>query len=381
MVQKKIKILFFNGSLIGGGAERVSVQILNHLDRLKYTLCLALFKKEGPYLSSLNKDVAVYELSGCRTGFKKIFYSRKPIRNLIRAIKPDLIVAHVMTTNIIVMLAVITLKNRPPIIICEHNNTYLTLQNVNSFFRATFLKFCVRICYRWASKIIAVSEGIKQSLVNNFGIDKDNIAVIHNPIDIKEIIDSLHMIKFYKMQKDKSKKHIVAMGRLTKQKAFSDLITAFGNVLNDIPARLTILGEGELRPELEKQISEANLEDHVDLPGFINNPWHIIKSADLFILSSHWEGFGNVIVEAMACGTAVIATDCNYGPSEIIEEGKEGLLVPVGDVVSMQKAIIYLLKDDLRREQIVKAAKIKAQKFETVTVTKKYQTVFDQLIQ
>ena len=142
---------------MGGGAERVSVQILNHLDRLKYTLCLALFKKEGPFLSRLSKDVTVYELSGCRSGYKKLFYSRKPIRNLVRTIKPDLIVAHVLTTNIIVMLAVITLKNRPPIIICEHNNTYLSLQNLNSYFRATFLKFCVRICYRWASKIIAVS--------------------------------------------------------------------------------------------------------------------------------------------------------------------------------------------------------------------------------
>ena len=181
------------------------------------------------------------------------------------------------------------------------------------------------------------------------------------------------------MRKDKCKKHIVAMGRLTKQKAFSDLITAFGNVLHDIPARLTILGEGELRPELEKQISEANLENYVDLPGFINNPWHIIKSADLFILSSHWEGFGNVIVEAMACGTAVIATDCNYGPSDIIDEGKDGLLLPVGDVVSMQKAIISLLKDGHRREKIAKTGKIKAQKFETATVKKKYQAVFEQL--
>jgi glycosyltransferase involved in cell wall biosynthesis len=138
---------------------------------------------------------------------------------------------------------------------------------------------------------------------------------------------------------------ILAVGRLVKQKDFDTLIRAFGLVRKERPARLMVLGEGREREKLLALIKNLGLEQDVTLHGFVENPFKYIKHAAVFVLSSLWEGFGNVIVEAMALGTPVVATECPSGPSEILEEGKWGRLVPPGDVDALAQSIIDTLDD------------------------------------
>ena len=160
---------------------------------------------------------------------------------------------------------------------------------------------------------------------------------------------------------------IIAMGRLTKVKDFSTLIKAFYLVRKKLDARLIIIGEGELRYELEMLISKHNLQEDILLPGFLKNPFVLIQKANLFVLSSIWEGFPNVLVEAMTCGTPVISTDCNSGPSEILEHGKWGRLVPVGNISLLAKSIIDTLAE-IRHPDVSKRASY----FNEDKVVKKY---------
>jgi len=136
---------------------------------------------------------------------------------------------------------------------------------------------------------------------------------------------------------------LLGVGRLVMQKDFPTLIQAFALVRQRCPARLTILGEGEKRPQLEALVRELGLEAEVSLPGFVQNPYAYMARSAVFVLSSAWEGFGNVVAEAMAVGTSVVSTDCQSGPAEILEGGRYGKLVSVGDVAALAEAILATL--------------------------------------
>jgi glycosyltransferase involved in cell wall biosynthesis len=147
----------------------------------------------------------------------------------------------------------------------------------------------------------------------------------------------------------------LGVGRLTKQKNFPLLIHAFVKVRQKKTCRLVILGDGELRSEIEILINNFGIHDDVLLPGFQENPFAWMSASSVFVLSSDWEGLGNVLIEAMACGTPVVSTDCPSGPSEILEGGKWGRLVAVGDVDSLSKAILDTLLDE-NQPDVVKRA-------------------------
>jgi glycosyltransferase involved in cell wall biosynthesis len=132
---------------------------------------------------------------------------------------------------------------------------------------------------------------------------------------------------------------ILAAGRLTAQKDYPTLMRAFASLRKNRPAHLVILGEGEEHPRLQALAMELGIRADVDLPGFLDHPFPLMAHCQVLVLSSAWEGFGNVLVEALACGTQVVSTDCPSGPAEILEDGKYGRLVPVGDAVALAKAI------------------------------------------
>ncbi len=161
---------------------------------------------------------------------------------------------------------------------------------------------------------------------------------------------------------------IMTVGRLKRVKNHALLIRAFAKVSEIQPARLMIVGDGELRDELEALIAELGLGGKVVLPGFVNDPTPLYRSADLFVLSSNYEGFGNVIVEAMACGVPVVSTDCPAGPSEILENGRFGTLVPVGDVDALASAMMSALQtghdpEVLKRRAAAFAPEVAASKY------------------
>jgi glycosyltransferase involved in cell wall biosynthesis len=378
-LKDKKKILFLIGSMQGGGAQRVVMEVINNLDRSRFIPILTLYTKQGPYLNYLKKDIPIYELTGCSGGYKKMLRTIKHVSELMNTIKPDLIMGHSIGANLALLRTAFFYKKNTPVIITEHNNFTQTIKRIR-WLKRRLTRIEASFFYKRALKIVVVSQGIKLDLVDHYGMNEDQIAVVYNPVNIQGIYSTLSEGSLQSKKSHNRVKQIVAVGRLTKQKGFSDLIKAFSLVRDSVPSRLIILGEGDLRPVLEKQILEQGLSDHVDLPGFVDEPWPIIHASDIFVMSSHWEGFGNVIVEAMACGTPVISTDCDYGPREIITTGQDGLLVPVGDINAMSKAIQSILKNKIFGQQLAANAQKKVCQFDSKAVTRNYETLFDNMI-
>jgi glycosyltransferase involved in cell wall biosynthesis len=196
---------------------------------------------------------------------------------------------------------------------------------------------CVGELYRRllprADKIIAISKGVKKDLVDSTSVSEDEIEVIYNPAisSVEQVEEKSKTPPDHPWFSEVDEPIILGAGRLTDQKDFPTLIKAFRRVRERIDCKLIIIGEGSDREELLSLVSDLDIEDHVSLPGYIDNPYRYMKHSDVFVLSSAWEGFGVVLIEAMACGTPIVSTDCKSGPAEILQDGEFGYLSPVGD--------------------------------------------------
>jgi glycosyltransferase involved in cell wall biosynthesis len=197
--------------------------------------------------------------------------------------------------------------------------------------------------YPWADRIIAVSQGVREDLLKCSGLPRDRVVVLPNPVVTPELTAKAAEPVDHAWLVEGQPPVVLGVGRLVPQKDFATLIRAFAVVHGRRRARLVILGEGPVRLALEHQVRDLGLEADVALPGFANNPYAWMVRASVFVLSSAWEGSPNVLVEAMACGTPVVATDCPSGSREILMDGKFGTLVPVGDVTAMAEAIFTTL--------------------------------------
>jgi len=214
-----------------------------------------------------------------------------------------------------------------------------------------------KLLYKVPQKIIAVSAGVADDFSKRTGIERKNIRVIYNPVFNQEKIkETSTYIPSFEMIKGK-KRYIIAAARFTEQKDLFTLIKAFAIVRETMDISLLLLGDGPQREELENYIQELSIEEYVLLPGYVKNPEYFIKDASAYVLSSKWEGFGNVLVEAMGVGTPVISTDCPSGPAEILDNGKYGELVPVSAPKEMAQAIICTLKEPIKAECLKKRAK------------------------
>jgi glycosyltransferase involved in cell wall biosynthesis len=190
-----------------------------------------------------------------------------------------------------------------------------------------------------AHAIVAPSQGAAENLARVTGIPRDSIEVIDNPVVSASLISKSRLPTDHHWLAGNIPV-VIGIGRLTRQKDFATLLRAFAVVRRQRPARLIILGEGEDRPALADLAMNLGIADDVDLPGFVANPYAILSRAALFVLSSRWEGLPGVLIEALACGTKVVATDCPSGPREILDNGAYGQLVPVGDDKAMAVAIL-----------------------------------------
>jgi len=235
-------------------------------------------------------------------------------------------------------------KSRPFVIYSIHNvSKYL-----DDFpgYKHWLVKISTWLSLHWADGVVAVSNSVAKDFSRKFYFPLEKIKVIYNPILTSEIVEMSKEPLNHPWFNSKIPV-ILGIGRLNKQKDFPNLIKAFAIVHKEMEAKLVILGEGEERSYLENLISELHLNSEVELLGFKDNPYPYLKSASLFVLSSEFEGFPLVLVEALALGTPVISTDCPGGSSEILEGGKYGVLVPVGDPVALSKAIIKMLTNPM----------------------------------
>lgn len=370
------KILFVTISLEAGGAERVMILLLKALNREKFHPLLALFKKEGPFLEEVPEDIAIFDLQ--KKGRFDFFGLIMRLSGIIRKEKPDAVVSFQEYSNVLVLIARFLSWSRTKFIVSErtHLSVWLLENDPNGKIKMNFHKYL----YPKADRIIAVSRGVQDDLEKFLKISENKIRVIHNPVDLAYINREKHHLPKHPWYKIKKMPIVISAGRLIKSKGYVDLLDAFALVRQRTPARLVILGEGEERNFLEARAVELGVSNDVAFVGFQLYPYPFIAHADVFVLSSYLEGFPNVLLEAMACGTPVISTDCPSGPSEIITEGADGLLVSVGDTFAMAKAMERLILNVPLRIKFAEAAKKVVKKFSVSSITKQYeQAITDSL--
>lgn len=373
------KVFFLIGDLRGGGAERAVTELLKTINPGKFSLTLVLRKKEGPYLNELPAHIQVIVLPkppGVLNIFKRTFALAKFLNNE----QPDVVVGNLTETNIYLLQSKPFLNHNIRIIITEQNNLSRNLTTLYTPLRRFYKKLQIKFTYKLADKVIAVSKGVKSDLVTNFGLSDEKVTVIENPVNIAQIQDRATQHIPLPCGFNGEKKLIVSVGRLAPQKGYFDMLEVFKLVNQQVPSQLIILGEGALRDQLEAQIKHLSLERAVCLPGFIDNPWALIHKADLYLSTSHWEGFSLSYIEAMATGTPLVVTDCDYGPRELIESGKNGVMVPVGQIDKIAEEVVALLSDKKRQKQMVMGGNEIVINFDSKVIAHKYELLFKKLI-
>ena len=332
-------LAFFIPSLNGGGAERVIVSLANGFAARGFNVDLVLVRNTGVYRSEVSERVRIVDLHGRRTLGSIIPLTRYLARN-----RPRTLISAMNYANVVAILARLLARVDTRLVVTEHANLSQAMADARPAV-SQLLPRLMRASYRKAHAIVAVSDGVADDLSATLGLARQSILTCHNPIETAELRQkSLQTLNHPWAQSD-ALPLIVAAGRLSKEKDFATLIRAFECLRPSTPSRLVILGEGGERSALEDQICQSPFKDDILLAGFQPNPYNWMRAASVFVLSSRWEGFGNVLVEAMACGTPVVSTACPSGPEEILEHGKWGRLSPVGDPRALAEALRETLSD------------------------------------
>jgi glycosyltransferase involved in cell wall biosynthesis len=218
------------------------------------------------------------------------------------------------------------------------------------------LLYALRRCYQRNDGLIAVSQGVAKEIMNLLHLDPAKVKIIYNPVVTPDIFSLANENTGHPWLQSKNDPVILAAGRLVPQKDFATLLQAFAELRKQRACKLIILGEGEERKNLEAQAEQLGLRDDVDLPGFVENPYAFMAQSNVFALSSAWEGFGVVLAEALALGVPVVSTNCPYGPSEILQHGKFGPLVQVGDARAFAQGMLSTMANPLEAKQLQSAA-------------------------
>jgi len=332
------KISIVMPSLCGGGVEKLHLLLANDWISRGFDVELILLFSQGELISLVSSSIAVKFLNVTR--FRD---SLLPLSRHIKLSSPQIVIAAMWPLTSLTSWACMLADFKGKIYLSEHENLkYAT--NKRIFNIINVMPLTIRLSYFRCDGIVAVSEGVKESLRKIGRIKPSRIQVIYNPVVVKERPTIQCQNHFDNQWANDYKYRILSVGRLVPQKDHENLIKAFYLVTKNIDAKLVILGDGPLREKLTDLIAELNLTDQVSLHGFCIDPYPWYRSADLFVLSSLWEGFGIVLVEALECGLQVVSTDCPSGPREILQNGKYGYLVPTSDPISLSGAIIKALQ-------------------------------------
>ena len=356
---KKISILFILPDLETGGAERIVTTIANHLPREKFEPKILLLRKVGGYLEFLKDDVEIIDIKTPR-----IRHSLKPILQEIRKRKPDIVFSGFGEVNAYLALFI---KFFPKIkFIARETNVvskHVTRKEIRFFYNF----------YNNYNKIICQSDDMQNDLIENFRIKKEKLVKINNPVDFEFINEKLAISEKPETFKDDFK-NIVAIGNLSARKGFDNLLKVFSH-LKDEKLLLHILGDGRDKELLHQMKKDLGLEN-VIFHGQQKNPYQFLKFADLFILSSRYEGFPNVLLEAGACGTYSLANNCPGGITEIIQEKINGEISDIENHEKFAEKLRSILKENHEKEQIRNSIKLR---FSKEIILKEYEGLLENI--
>ena len=306
---------------------------------------LLVVRPEGPLRPQVSERIRLVPLVDWRTRLPWIARKRKrqimaalpALVRYLRGERPDMLVSADHWVNFCAILG--CMLTRGPSRVAVSQRMHLSQHAKNK----PFMRRLVSRLYPHADAIIAVSNGVADDLASTTRVNHQDITTIYNPVVTPELKEYARMPVNHPWFAAGAPPVILAVGRLTLQKDFASLLRAFARVRVVRPARLMILGDGTRRQDLKLLAERLGVVDDVTLPGFVTNPYPYMAQASVFALSSVWEGFGNVLVEALACGCPVVSTDCPSGPAEILDNGVYGRLVPVGDDAALAAAILATL--------------------------------------
>ena len=324
-------------SLAGGGVERMRLHLLARLEELGVRTTLLLHTAEGELRRDLPSSLTVRAFETRRT-----MSDIAPLRRFLLDERPDVLLASLGHNNVAAMVAKLLARSRCNLIVCQHNALSVEATSDRAY---RLLPLFYRLLAPVADHVVAVSGGVADDMARRSGIARSRIQVIHNPVitpDFAARADEPIDDAWFGVG---APPVYVSVGRLVAQKDHTTLLRAFASHRRQHPSRLMILGEGPLRGALEALAAELGVAGHVRFMGFRSNPLPFMRRACAVVLSSVYEGLGNVLIEAMACGTPVVSTDCPYGPSEIMGEGCFGRLVPTRDHVALATAMDPFLRE------------------------------------
>ena len=323
-------VAFFVRALVGGGAQRDMILLANAFAaREERPVELFTLVPSGPLRALVDQRVTIVTVPG-----GQLRSALPGLRRTLKTRRPAVLVGAEAAANVLVLLATRLLPrgSRPLVVLREVSSP--SIGRRHDPYRQTRLAYAaLRLLYRWADVVVTLTEGARRDLRDNFGVpDAKLVRATSNAV----IGDAREVERGSAEKRDPDL--VVSVGRLSDEKDHATLLDAFAR-LDRPDTRLAIYGTGPTEAAIARRIVDLGLGGRVTLEGFVADPFPVFRRAALMVSSSRFEGFGNVIVEALSCGTPVVATECPYGPAEILEGGRYGRLVPVGDADAMARAI------------------------------------------
>lgn len=370
-MKRRKKIIFLINNLNAGGAERVFKILVNEFDKNLFEVILILLKydenKKEKYTLPDNAEVIILD--------KDKIKALPSIVKCIKKLKPDIVISTLTPINILSLLSKIIIREKKTKYIIRETtikSISINQKHQSVFFQKNY-KFIISRIYNLADSIISLSNGSEKDLINNFKVNKNKIKVIYNPINInlikeksKESVNDINI---------SNKIMISCVATLTQSKGHKYLIEAINILRNerDYDIGAIFIGEGKFKNNILNIRDKYNLQNDIHLLGFKENPYKYIKNSDIFVLPTLWEGFGNVIVESMACGIPVISTSCESGPKEIIKHNHNGILVEPQNSKLLADSIEDLINNKELYNDLIKNGFKRAEDFDSKKIVRRYE--------
>lgn len=375
--RERVKLLYFHPTIVFGGAERTTATLLERLDKSLFDVLFVT--KKGTFHQLPAERVIYIDDLGIKDGFDGIGSLIKDTKIMLQLIKregPDIVFGMLHYACIVLSLTKLVLRGRVKVIISPRTPSQ---EAVRFYYRGKTTKkalwnLMIRFFCKYSDRIVVASEGIKEECITEYKAERNKVITINNSVDAQ----SVGRFSMEPIDAESSPDCFVisTAGRLSAEKNMAVLLKAFALLRRDLAAKLWIVGEGPERPYLESLASSLNISDNTVFWGFQENLYKFIRKSDIFVHTSLFEGFGNIILEAMACGVPVIATDCPFGPREIISNGKDGILVPVSDEKALAEALKTVLDSRETGKRFVENAHRRLVEFTPEKMVRRYEDVF-----
>ncbi len=347
----KQRIALFLPSLEGGGAERAMLGLARGLTQRGFPVDMVLVKAHGPYLNMLPTRVRLIDLKARRT-----MAALLPLLRYLRHEHPSILVSTLPHANVIALLAKRLCAGQLPVVV-RRANTF-TPEYAHAGFKDRTTLRLEKYLLPSANAVVAISCEMASDLKWSVPRIAPLVQIIHNPVVWPDHATRAEIPVAHPWFGVQGVPVILSVGRLVAIKGYAILLRAFAELVQSRPARLVVLGEGPERHSLTALARSLAIMHTVDFPGFQPNPFAYMARANVFVLSSIYEGFANVLVEAMACGTPVVSTDCPGSPREILEDGRWGDLVPVNDSSALANALLDTLDHPIVPSRLIARANV-----------------------